>query len=155
MNLTSSEIDAFPSMTLAFEGNSQGTNVVNLQMAPDTVFVRNSYQQNQICLGVKNTGSNGFLIIGDTTMWGWEISILCVCFKDIYIYIFISHSPSSFQLHCSSGQGKQSCWLGSSLSDGMCDVMLAAAFKNQLKSINFFQHHFSNKRLFVWRVIYD
>lgn len=71
MNLTQSAIDAMPSLDLTFDGEN-GT-PVKLHMPPSSLFVRNSNQHNEICLGIKNTGRDGFLIVGDTLMWEYTV----------------------------------------------------------------------------------
>mmetsp|Transcript_43152 Transcript_43152/g.106013 ORF Transcript_43152/g.106013 Transcript_43152/m.106013 type:complete len:436 (-) Transcript_43152:69-1376(-) len=71
-NLTDVQLEAYPPLTLAFDSADGGASVL-IDMPPRALLVRNPAFGNQLCLGIKDTGRSGFLIIGDTTMWQYVV----------------------------------------------------------------------------------
>ena len=63
--LTAAERASWPDLVLVFQGG------LSVPMKANTYIIENVPGSGQYCLGITDTGSDGFTIIGDTTMAGY------------------------------------------------------------------------------------
>jgi hypothetical protein len=64
-NFTASQVAAYPTLQLILDAG------VVLTMAPSSYLVSHTLHGGALCLAVSSSGSQGPIIVGDTTMWGY------------------------------------------------------------------------------------
>ena len=70
--MTAAEVAAFPTLHL-------GITARGLDMPPDSYLLPadpvHATRRGQRCLGIRDTGAGGLLIVGDTTMSGYYVAV--------------------------------------------------------------------------------